>query len=504
MATNPKFRVPPHLDPIDRALVDVALNVTGYRAEDDVTGHGPRLMIFEPPRHGKSWLCSRYLPGWFLGMWPDRRITIASYAQTLALDRGFEARNDIQTYGGHAFGVHMDQRRKAASQWAIQTHAGEFRAVGVGSGLTGTGADILVIDDPFKDAKEAQSDVIRENVWQWFLSTASTRLMPGGAIVLVMTRWHDDDLAGRLLREDPTRDKFGRLLAEGVERRVEAEGDVWDVICLPAIAEDWESHPMMDGPDLLDREPGEALWPERFPIVRLEHERGKFGTYWFGALYQQRPTPDEGGMFQRSKFRYFSWIDKERGLLEYWRGEDGTEPALIDLRHCGLFGTCDVAATEKTYSDYTVLAIWAVTHTRDLLLLDVFREQIDTTKQQGWVLQCWAQWTAVPWIGVENATHGLGLIQGLRKLGHAVKKLKPDRDKVARASVAGTLMENGQVYFPAAHDLLEDWERELLTFPNATHDDMVDVLGYAAIQLPKIDVGMPMSGGTPVTFGVGT
>lgn len=723
----------------------------------DTRGHGPRLMIFEPPRHGKSELSSKYLPCWFIGQWPDRKATVASYAQALALSWGRVARNLMAEFGPTVWGVNVDRTRGAAADWGIAGREGGFKAVGVGSGLTGTGADILIIDDPFKDSMEAQSEVTRQAVWDWYQSTASTRLMPGGGCCIVMTRWHDDDLAGRLLKQDPRRDKYGRKLPDDAPDREDADGDRWDVICLPGIAEDWTTHPMMDGPDLLDREVGEVLWPEQFGPAFMEQTRRARGRYWFGctpaetpilmgdwrtkpisevrvgdevvgfqrgdrharaklirstvtatqsrmamvhrlemasgrpvrctadhrwytgrgdeaggqrrktydvpkvgrrlcfvcppedivadaeelmrwwylagivdgegyigvsalrisqspdanpevfkrigelldqlglshqrlildrdrprwgrggeflvhnamdtyrkllrhtepakapqmidrlferghmfirerdqvqaivpeqvepvyslettsgnyvawgyassnSMFQQRPTPDEGGMFQRSKFRYWTWVDRENQILEYWRGEDGTEPALIDLRHCGLFGTCDVAATEKTYSDYTVLAIWAVTHTRDLLLLDFHREQIDTTKQQGWVLQHWAQWPACPWIGVENATHGLGLIQGLRKLGHAIKKLKPDRDKVARASVAGTLMENGQTYFPAGHPLLEDWERELLTFPNATHDDMVDTFGYAAIQLPKIDVGVPSSGGTPVTFGVG-
>ncbi|HUT09852.1 MAG TPA: phage terminase large subunit [Thermoguttaceae bacterium] len=213
-----------------------------------------------PPRHGKSELISRYLPAWYLGCYPDRRVILTSHTASLAADFGGSARNLLDEWGPLHFGVSIDQNTHAKHRWRILGHDGAMLTAGVGGPITGSGADLLIIDDAIKNADQAISPVYRQKVWEWWLSTASTRLEPGGAVVVMFTRWHKDDLAGRLLAQAANR---------------------WHVISLPAIAGD---------NDPLGRRPGEPLWPERYDVEALEAIRLDQTPYWYGAMYQQVPS----------------------------------------------------------------------------------------------------------------------------------------------------------------------------------------------------------------------
>ncbi len=238
-----------------------------------------RLLVAMPPRHGKSETISRYLPAWYLGRHPDRRVMLTSYEADFAASWGRKARIVLKQHGEPLFGVRIAARSAAASAWDIEGHSGGMVTAGVGGPLTGKGAHLLIIDDPVKNHEQAHSELLREKAWDWWRSTARTRLQRPGAVVLVMTRWHEDDLAGRLLRDG---------------------SDDWTLLELPALA---------DPDDALGRAPGQALCPGLgFDEDWLHDTRAELGSYWFSALYQQHPRPPEGMLFKRRDFRY--WRDQ--------------------------------------------------------------------------------------------------------------------------------------------------------------------------------------------------
>jgi hypothetical protein len=289
-----------------------------------------------PPRHGKSELVSRYFPAWYLGTFPDRRVILAGYEADFAAGWGGKARDLLDQHGA-AFGVRVRAESSARHRWDITGHSGGMLTAGVGGPLTGRGADVLIIDDPIKNAEEAHSATYRERAWDWYRSVAYTRLEPRGGVILIATRWHDDDLVGRVLQAEPDR---------------------WRVLSLPAVAEE---------ADPLGRRAGEALWPVRYPISALEATRRVVGEYWWSAQYQQRPSPAGGGIFKRSWFRSF------RDLGEAYQLDD----ALLPKDRCRRFCTVDLAVSTSTRADYTVIATWAVTPTNDLLLIDLVRSRFE-------------------------------------------------------------------------------------------------------------------------------
>jgi predicted phage terminase large subunit-like protein len=261
----PAYETAPHLARIAERLEAVE------------RGDCRRLMVFCPPRHGKSQLASRYFPAWFLGRNPAKQIISASYNADLAGDFGRFARNLVASdeYRLVFPNVKLAADSSAANRWHTNA-GGAYVSAGVGTAITGRGADVAIIDDPVKDWAEAASPVVRSRVWEWYTSTLYTRLMPGASIVLIATRWHADDLAGRIL-----------------DRQTE-DGEAWDVVSMPA----------------LDAE-GNALWPERYPAERLAQIRESIGSRHWTALYMQSPVPDGGAVFRREWFRVLDEAPKD-------------------------------------------------------------------------------------------------------------------------------------------------------------------------------------------------
>ncbi len=260
-ASQGTWKTAPHLELLCELLMEAEQHV---QEQHDA----PLLiMVFMPPRHGKSEVISRYFPAWFLGRNPDKEVITTSYGADLALDMSRDARR-IYRWSAEVFGwPKLAQESQAVSRWSVEGRAGKLQAAGVGGPITGRGAHVLLIDDPIKNVEDGESPIVQERNLDWYKTVARTRLAPGGCIVMLMTRWHVGDLAGRLLEEE----KVG--------------GEKWRVFRLPAIAEDG---------DPLGRGPGAALWPERFPIGALESIRSSLG-YYFDALYQQSPRSEVKG-----------------------------------------------------------------------------------------------------------------------------------------------------------------------------------------------------------------
>lgn len=426
---NP-WRPAPHLELLNNYLLDVA------------TGRIRRLIVNEPPRHGKTTLIGNYFPAWYLGNWPDRHVLFASYEAAIAKKRGRETRDILERCGRQVFNVSIREDVSGASEWETTERGGMFTA-GVRGPFTGRGGNLLIIDDPVKNQEEARSRTVQDNTLEWFKTTALTRVEDRGGIVLVMTRWSQGDLAGRLMDEEP---------------------DEWTVLNLPALAED---------DDPLGRRRGEPLWPEKFPVHELEKIRATQGPTWFAAMYQGRPVPEGGAVFKREYFKYA--VDEP----DAWVLQDTNGTRRVPKADCSVYHTMDTAATEKELSDYTVIATWALTPQRDLILTDLVRVRVEAALHRNLVLGVLARHGGV--VYVEQVTFGLVLIQTLRNEGVPIRGLKADRDKVSRSRVAEAAYSVGKVYHVRNAQWLPDAERELLDFPNGAHDDIADAVSYGAI-----------------------
>lgn len=412
-----------------------------------------RLIVTMPPRHGKSELISKKFPAWYLGNYPDDEIILTSYAAELAVDFSKIARETFREWS-HLWGLEISDDTSAAHRWKVKGHRGGLSAAGAGGPITGRGARVAIIDDPFKNYEEASSQTYRDKIWDWYRSTLLTRLTPDGAVIIVQTRWHEDDLVGRILEQVKAQDRLHE----------------WTILELPALAEE---------NDILGRNPGEPLWPERFDREWLLKMKEDIGSYLFSALYGQKPAPAEGQIVKRSWFRYFS-IDGDYYVLHTPSGEKRFE-----RNKCMIFQTCDPAATESEHSDYFVLSTWAVTQDHDLLLLDVFRERAETTKHKSIILSLFERWSPM-FVGVENRTFGLNIIQDVKREGIPIKPLKADTDKVSRFRPMAARYEVGSVYHLKNAPWLLEYEKELLAFPKAKHDDQVDTASYAGLELSKL------------------
>jgi predicted phage terminase large subunit-like protein len=318
-------------------------------------------------------------------------------------------------------------------------------AAGVGGPITGRGADVLIIDDPIKNRAEAESPMIRRKVWEWYRSTARTRLAPGGSIVVVMTRWHEDDLVGRLLS---------------------ADDQDWEVLSFPALAE---------ADDPLGRWPGEALFPARYPATALARIRRDLGSYEWSALYQQAPSPSGGGLFKRE---YFQVFERVGGVFVLYGGSGARQERLAE--RCRVFQTCDPAATLGERADYFVLGTWALTAERELLLMDVIRTRLEGPDQIGLIRREYERWRPA-FVGIETKSLGLGTFQQLKRDGLPVRELKADQDKFTRALPIAARYEAGMVYHRRGAPWLESLETELTAFPQGKHDDQVDMVAHAGL-----------------------
>lgn len=395
-------------------------------------GEITRLMIFMPPRAGKSMLVSEYFPAWYLGRNPAHHLIAATYAQELADDFGRKVRNQL---AGTDFrrifpGVTLHGDSQSAKRFHVHAGAeqsGAYFATGIGGPMTGKGAHCLLIDDAVKNREEAESETIRRRNKDWYTSTAYTRLMPGGRIVVVMTRWHEDDLAGWLLREHAH------------------EG--WTVLNLPAVAE---------ANDAIGRTEGEALWPAAYPLDALAKIKASIGSRDWGALYQQRPSPAEGGVFKLAWFPRYEKPVEYRRIVQSWDtaykpGEENDPSACLTFgEHAGGYDLLHCLAERLEYPD---LKARLVRHAAD--------------------------WNAAG-VLIEDKASGQSLIQDLRR--ETVLPVVPIRvaansgNKLTRAMAVSPLCEAGRVRLPRHAAWLADFEMQLMNFPNDAHDDCVDAL----------------------------
>lgn len=400
-------------------------------------GEIKRLMVFMPPRHGKSELVSRRLPAYILGLNNNAKIIASSYGDSLASSMNRDVQRIIDTSEYRSiFPETMIPDFGAPSRWArnndlfeIIGYDGSYRCCGVGGSITGHGGDFALIDDPIKNWEQASSPTYREKTWEWYQSTFLTRLEKNDCILLTLTRWHEDDLAGRLLEQannDP-------------------EADQWEVVIFPAIKEDDKNKDDI-------RVVGEALWPNKYDLNRLNKIRKNLGTKFWNSLYQQSPSAMEGNIVKKTWWKFYDSVPLE--LDQVWQSWDLT-----------------FDETEK--GSYVVGTIWGRKR-ENHYLIDLYRERCGFNDQLKMVRQAKLKYPETTRILVEKKANGSALISVLQSEIPGIIPVEPHGSKEMRAESICHIIESGNVWLPKNKPWVQDYIDEHTNFPNGKNDDQVD------------------------------
>lgn len=412
-----------------------------------------RLMVFLPPRHSKSQSISETAPSWFIGNNPDKRVILASYGASLAAKFGRRNRTKMEKFGESVFGIRINDRNSSVTDWGIDGANGGMLSVGVGGSITGEGADLLIVDDPIKNRQEADSIVYRERLWSEWEDTLSTRLQKGAKVILILTRWHEDDLAGRLLEREPEK---------------------WDVLSIPAVSESED--------DPLGREIGEGLWIDHFGQEYYTDKEEKTPARSWNSLWQQRPTSADGDIVRREWIKYYS-----------------TLPSLSKADNFIL--SWDMAFDDASKdSSYVVGQAWAQ-FGADKYLVDQVRAQMDfpTTKQAFVTFTQKHESKAreegfrksIPKL-VEKKANGPAIISSLNSVISGIIPISPQGSKEARFEAVSPEFKGGNVYIPESASWTYDYVDEIVSFPGSKHNDQVDTTSQSLeylLQKPKVVMG---------------
>ena len=402
-------------------------------------GELKRLIINMPPRHTKSEFASFHLPAWFLGKFPGKKVIQTAHTAELAVGFGRKVRNLVGSpdYQEIFPGVQLQQDSKAAGRWNT-SDGGEYFAIGVGGAVTGKGADLLIIDDPHSEQEGQSADPnVFNKTYEWYTSGPRQRLQPGGAIVIVMTRWHKRDLTGQLIKSSVQRSGSGE----------------WEVIELPAILPS-----------------GSPLWPGFWSLDELEKLRSELPVAKWSAQYQQDPTSEEGAIIKR----------------EWWQRWTEDSPPACDF----VIQSWDTAFLKKQRSDYSACTTWGVFYKTsstgedevNVILLDAFKARMEFPELKKRAYDEWKRWKPDAFI-VEGKAAGMPLIFELRAIGIPVQEYTPSRgnDKIARVNAVSDMFASGIIWCPERR-FAEEVMEEFAAFPSGEHDDLVDSSTQALIR----------------------
>jgi predicted phage terminase large subunit-like protein len=404
--------------------------------EDIAAGKKKRVIVNIAPRHGKSELISYLAPAWFLGKYPQKKVIMASHTADLAVNFGRRVRNLVgsESYKGIFPQIELQADSKSASRWGTNFN-GEYFAIGVGGALAGRGADLFIIDDPHseQEAKTGRPDVFLP-AWEWFQSGPLQRLMPGGAIIVVMTRWSKLDLTGQIVKQQDNND----------------EVDKWEVVEFPAIKDD-----------------GEALWPEFWPVEELLAKKAALDIRYWNAQYMQNPVSEEGALIKR----------------EWWNIWEKDDPPECEFTIMSL----DAAQEATNRADYNALTTWGVffndeVNNYNIILLNSIKKRLEFPELKKLVLEEYKEWQPDAFM-VEKKSNGAALYQELRRMGIPVGEFTPGKgqDKIARVNAVSDLFSGGVVWAPDRR-----WAKEVIEecndFPSGTNDDLVDSTTLALLR----------------------
>lgn len=449
LASRGSWKPYPHLLHLNDLLLDAA------------AGKIPRLMILMPPQHGKSELVSRWFPAWFLGVHPDKKVILASYEHTYAASWGRKARDVLVECGQPLFGVRIRQDVRAMDWWETSA-GGAMYSAGAGGAITGKGCEVLILDDLIKNSEEASSEIVRESVWQWYLTVARSRVHDGGSIVMVCTRWHDDDPAGRLIRN------------------MESGGERWTVVRLPAVAEEDEQF------GLWTRRAGEPLCPELYSLENLRETERTVGPHTWAGLYQQQPYVVGGGFF-RTPFPKLDHPVPVGARVRMW----------------------DLAASPGK-GDWTVGLLLAKVGPQEFVIEDVVRGRWAPGERNA-VIRRTAERDGLGVLQLfeeEPGSGGIAQSDSLRQVlaGYRARFEKATGDKTVRADPVAGYSFSGRIKVVGDPPWLREFEAELEAFPNGRYDDQVDALSGAFNWVVNKPVGtsvrrIPGRGTPPCTCG---
>ncbi|MDP4120866.1 MAG: phage terminase large subunit [Bacillota bacterium] len=411
------------------------------KIEEIICGKDKRLMVFMPPRHGKSMTITESLPSYFLLKNPDKRVIISSYGDDLAQVFGRKNRAKIREYGKLLFNLDIAQDMGSVKAWNIENHVGGVVSSGIGGTITGQGADLLIIDDPVKNKQEAYSKTYRDRVYDEYKSTLRTRLHSGGSIIIILTRWHEDDLAGRLIKESG-----------------DNPDEKWEIINLPAICE-YQN-------DVLGRQIGETLWPKGgYDANWAKQTEREVGSREWASLYQQRPSPAEGNIFKREWWKYYTKLpEKFDKIIQSW----------------------DFTFKETKESDFVVGQIWGKCGA-DAYLIDQVRKKADFVNSIVLIKFLTKKYPEARQKYIEDKANGTAIIQSLKREMSGIVPVTPTESKESRAYSTTPEIESGNVFLPdptaTRYKWIGDFIEECSTFPNGANDDQVDAMTQALKKL---------------------
>lgn len=396
-------------------------------------GEQKYIIVEMPPRHGKSMTITETFPSYFIGRNPNKRVIATAYSEGLARKFGRLNRNKLLEFGADVFNIQMANDNSTATNWSVDEDNGGMVATGIGGSITGEGADLMIIDDPLKNNAEAQSQTIRDKIWDEWETTLSTRLHKGSSVIVVMTRWHEDDIVGRLLERSPYH---------------------WERIRIPAIAEDED--------DLLGREIGEPLSRELgYDEHWAELKKQEVGSKVWNSLYQQRPSASEGNIFNRNWWQYYKRVPhKFDKIIISW----------------------DLTFKDADTSDYVVGQVWMKVGA-DRYLIDQVRDKMDFPTTLQTVKNMAKKYPKAREILIEDKANGPAVISSLKREISGIIPIKPKGSKVARAQAVTPQVESGNVFLPEGKPFTYDLIEECAAFPNSANDDIVDSLSQALDRL---------------------
>lgn len=428
-AVYPGFKVGPHHRKLARIFTDV------------IEGRKKRVIINIAPRMGKSEFSSYLFPAYYLGKYPDKKIIMATHTASLSEDFGRRIRNLIagEDYYGIFPKTLVADDQKAAGKWSTSA-GGQYYASGVGGALAGRGADLFVIDDPHSEQDiKANSRLAFDSAWSWFQTGPLQRLMPGGAIIVIMTRWSPIDLTGRLI----------------TYQTQNPNSDPWEIVELPAILNEGEENE-------------KSLWPEQWPLETIKAKKASMDPKYWNAQYMQHPSSDNAAIISRKDWRI--WEKADPPPCEY------------------IIQSWDTAHEDRNNSDYSACTTWGVFYNEEeknaaqVILLDAFKDRMLFPELKQAALKRWKEWEPDAFI-VEKKAAGAPLLQELRAMGIPVQEFSPSRgnDKTVRVNAVADLFTSGTVWAPDKR-----WAREVIeevaTFPVGEHDDYVDTTTQALLR----------------------